>query len=92
MNAFAIVLAGGLTLSAAPAPAQAPNDAQIAHIVVTANHSLAMGTRWIAVVMAVSAAMSCASDTPRQRGGRDPGEIHYACTLHPTMKGTIVVK
>jgi len=37
MNAFAIVLAGGLMLSAAAAPAQAPNDAQIAHIVVTAN-------------------------------------------------------
>jgi putative membrane protein len=37
MNPFAIVLAGGLTLSAATALAQVPNDAQIAHIVVTAN-------------------------------------------------------
>jgi putative membrane protein len=37
MKAFAFVLAGGLALSAANAFAQAPNDAQIAHIVVTAN-------------------------------------------------------
>jgi putative membrane protein len=37
MNVSAIVLAGGLTLSAATALAQTPNDAQIAHIVVTAN-------------------------------------------------------
>ena len=37
MNVFAIVLAGGLTFSAATALAQTPNDAQIAHIVVTAN-------------------------------------------------------
>ena len=37
MKAVAFLLAGGLTLSAAPASAQAPNDAQIAHIVVTAN-------------------------------------------------------
>jgi putative membrane protein len=37
MKAFAFVLAGGLSLVAASAFAQAPNDAQIAHIVVTAN-------------------------------------------------------
>jgi putative membrane protein len=37
MKALALVLAGGLTLASAPAFAQAPNDAQIAHIVVTAN-------------------------------------------------------
>jgi putative membrane protein len=37
MKAFALVLAGGLTCSAAAAFAQGPNDAQIAHIVVTAN-------------------------------------------------------
>jgi putative membrane protein len=37
MKAVALVLAGGLTLASAPAFAQAPNDAQIAHIVVTAN-------------------------------------------------------
>jgi putative membrane protein len=37
MKAFAFLLAGGLTLSAAGAFAQGPNDAQIAHIVVTAN-------------------------------------------------------
>ena len=37
MKAFAFVLAGGLTLAATSALAQAPNDAQIAHIVVTAN-------------------------------------------------------
>jgi putative membrane protein len=37
MKAFAFVLAGGLTLASTSAFAQAPNDAQIAHIVVTAN-------------------------------------------------------
>jgi putative membrane protein len=37
MKAVAFLLAGGLTLSAASAQAQGPNDAQIAHIVVTAN-------------------------------------------------------
>jgi plastocyanin len=112
-----------------------------------------MTTRRIAMAVAVSGAMSCASDTPRPGVGRTPathevsieavsfvpatltvnrgdsivwmnrdpfphtatadggfdsralapdaswtlvaavaGEIHYVCTLHPTMKGTIVVK
>ena len=37
MKALAFLLAGGLAFSAANAYAQAPNDAQIAHIVVTAN-------------------------------------------------------
>ncbi len=37
MKPFAFVLACGVTLSAAAAFAQGPSDAQIAHIVVTAN-------------------------------------------------------
>ena len=37
MKALSLVFAGSLTFSAAAAFAQGPNDAQIAHIVVTAN-------------------------------------------------------